>query len=84
MAESRRNGAPEAGGDAAAPSAADIAPLSRLQTLEEAVLRLDALVKQQEAVIAAMRDRPSDPLPRFLAIAATVLSAMALLVAFVQ
>jgi hypothetical protein len=84
MAESRRNGAPEASDDGVPSSAADVAPLSRLQTLEEAVLRLDALVKQQETMIAAMRDRPSDPMPRFLAIAAAVLSAMALLVAFVQ
>lgn len=70
-----------AGGPA---NAADMAPLSRLQTLEDALLRLDDLVQSQGVSIDAMRHRPADKLPRFLAIAAVVLSFAALVISLLQ
>jgi hypothetical protein len=83
MEESRRNGAPESASSVQSPSE-EFAPMSRLQSLEEAVLRLDALVKQQEATIEVLRNRPTDPMPRLLAAAAAVLSVAALLIAIMQ
>ena len=82
MEESRRNGQPEP----------DIAPLpetgsvalSRVQSMEEAVMRVDVLLKRQDETIEALRNRPVDPLPRILAAAATVLSVAALLIALVK
>lgn len=85
MEESRRNGVMETT-SGASPMPADpaYAPLPRLQTLEEAVLRIDSLMKPQEAAIESMRDRPKDPMPLFLAGAAVVLSLAAFLVALMQ
>jgi hypothetical protein len=84
VAEKRRDD--EVATDAAGTpvNAADMAPLSRLQTLEDAVLRLDDLVQSQGASIDAMQHRPTDRLPRFLAIAAVVLSFAALVIALIQ
>lgn len=82
MAESRRNGVPET----------DVVPLpdvsagsaSRVQSVEEAIMRFDTLLKRQEETIQALRGRPVDPLPRLLAAAATVMSVAALLIALVK
>lgn len=82
MEESRRNGAPEA--DVAPLPETDSAPMSRVQSVEEAIMRVDALLKRQEETIEALRSRPVDPLPRLLAAAATVLSVAALLIALVK
>jgi hypothetical protein len=82
MEESRRNGAPESA--SVQPPSEEFAPMARLQSLEEAVLRLDALAKQQEATIEVLRNRPTDPMPRLLAAAAAVLSVAALLIAIMQ
>jgi hypothetical protein len=60
------------------------APLDRVRTLEEATLRLDGLVKEQGARLALIKQKPADRLPVFLAAAAAVLSAAALLIAVVQ
>jgi len=86
MEESRRNGAPEAVADAATASAPDgtYAPMSRVQSLEEAVLRFDTLLKQQSETIETLRSRPIDPMPRLLAAAAAILSVSALLIAILQ
>lgn len=83
MEESRRNGGPEP--DAAPPSDAPTsAPMSRVQSLEEAVMRFDGLLKRQQETIETLRSRPVDPMPRLLAAAATVLSIAALLIALVK
>jgi len=83
MEESRRNGgAPEA--EPAPVSDAAFAPMSRVQSLEEAVMRFDTLLKRQDETIGTLRSRPVDPMPRLLAAAAAVLSVAALLIAILQ
>lgn len=82
LEELQRNGMPDSAGSAVAISAeADYAPMSRLQTLEEAVLRFDNLVKAQRAEIDTLRDRPLDRMSRLLTGTALVLSVMALAIA---
>lgn len=70
------------GGGAVVPAQGDekTALLSRLQTLEEALVRLDTLVLEQGATLDALRNRPVDPLPKFLAAASFVLSFATLLI----
>lgn len=60
------------------------APLSRLQTLEEALMRLDTMVLEQGTAIDALRHRPADQMPKFLAAVAVVLSAAALVISLVS
>lgn len=84
MEESRRNGVVPESDVAPSSDASTLAPLSRVQSLEEAVLRFDGLLKRQEETIEALRSRPVDPMPRLLAAAAIVLSLAALLIALVK
>lgn len=84
--EESRRGAVTDGTSAAPPGPAETsyAPLQRLQTLEEAVLRLDSMIKPQKAAIESMRGRPVDSMARLLAGVAVVLSAAAFLAALLQ
>lgn len=85
LEELQRNGMPDSAGPAVAlPAEADYAPMSRLQTLEEAVLRFDNLVKAQGAEIDSLRDRPLDQMARLLAGTALVLSVTALVIALLS
>lgn len=84
VSEKRRDDETPTDPAGAAANSADVAPLSRLQTLEDALLRLDDLVQSQGASIDAMNQRPTDKLPRFLAIAAVALSFAALVIALLQ
>lgn len=86
VAETRREPvvSPDAGDAVAAQSDEKAAPLSRLQTLEEALMRLDTLVLEQGTAIDAMRHRPTEQMPRFLAAAAAVLSFTALVIALLS
>lgn len=85
MAESRRNGGTDATTIASPMSGeSGYAPLSRLQTLEDAVLRLDSLMKPREAAIESTRDRPAEPMARLLTGAALVLSLAAFLIAVMK
>jgi hypothetical protein len=82
MAESRRNGAPKP--DVAPTADTSSVAMPRVQSLEEAVMRFDGLLKRQEEKIEALRSRPVDPMPRLLAAGAIVLSVAALLIALVK
>lgn len=84
VAEKRRDDEMPSDPAGAPANSADVAPLSRLQTLEDALLRLDDLVQSQGASIDAMHHRPTDKMPRFLATAAVVLSFAALVIALLQ
>lgn len=82
VTEKRKEAAAERAGAPA--TGAEPAPLPRLQTLEEAVLRLDDLVQAQGAAIDALRHQGRDKLPRLLAGAAAVLSLAALVIALLR
>jgi hypothetical protein len=93
VAETRRDAGAAAPGPAAATARPDaapaqnddkVAPLFRLQILEEALIRLDTLVLEQGTAIDALRHRPADQMPKLLAAAAAVLSAAALVIALVS
>ena len=85
LEELQRNGIQQSTGSAVGlADETDYAPMSRLQTLEEAVLRFDNLVKAQRAEIETLRDRPLDHMARLLAGSALVISVTALVIALLQ
>lgn len=87
LTETRRGaggGATSAVGASPVEGQGDLSAVSRIQVLEEAVIRLDTLVLEQATVLDAIRHRPTDRMPRLLAAAATVLAFAALVIALVS
>lgn len=82
LEETRRQGVKGAGGTSlVVTSEADYAPMSRLQTLENAIVRLDDIMRPQIAANDSTHEPPADVMPRLLSGTAVILSLVALLIA---
>jgi len=82
LEESRRQGTKGAASNALVVSTeADYAPMSRLQTLENAIVRLDDMMSPQTAANDSIHAAPADVMPRLLSGTAVILSLTALLIA---
>lgn len=82
LEETRRQGAKGGTGTSlVVTSEADFAPMSRLQTLENAIVRLDDIMRPQIAANDSNHEPPADVMPRLLSGTAVILSLVALLIA---